>query len=159
MYSNPSNLLGGTSNVSLSGDGTTQDPFSISVTEVDGSTTNEIQTLLISGNQLSISDGNTITIAHPTLTVTKETIGYIFSALHHSGGNGNGAILYKNNIKTTGNPKTGRISAGSYTVIFNSAHPDGDNYHITLGVQKVVAEMEISFRLLKGHKRQMVLKL
>lgn len=38
------------------------------ITEIDGSVTNEIQTLSISGNQISISSGNTITLPIPAIS-------------------------------------------------------------------------------------------
>ena len=43
--------------------------FTVTGTEVDGSTTNEIQTLSVAGNNLTISDGNTVTLPTPSSTL------------------------------------------------------------------------------------------
>jgi hypothetical protein len=68
-----------------------------------------------------------VTAPLPTLTVTKETIGYVFSAAHTQG---SGANLF--NI----NSSVSRTATGRYTVTLSSAHPNGVNYDITLGVQE-----------------------
>lgn len=49
-----------TSGTNISGNGTTGSPLTI--TEVDGSVTNEIQNLTLTGNTLAISGGNTVTL-------------------------------------------------------------------------------------------------
>ena len=43
--------------------------FTVTGTEVDGSTTNELQTLSVAGSNLSISGGNTVTIPTPSSTL------------------------------------------------------------------------------------------
>ena len=43
--------------------------FTVTGTEVDGSTTNELQTLSVAGNNLTISDGNTVTLPTPSSTL------------------------------------------------------------------------------------------
>jgi len=43
--------------------------FTVTGTEVDGSVTNELQTLSVVGNNLSISDGNTVTLLTPSSTL------------------------------------------------------------------------------------------
>ncbi|MFV0564193.1 MAG: hypothetical protein ACK5NB_00005, partial [Flavobacteriaceae bacterium] len=51
-------------NISVTGDGTSAAPYIISntFTEVDGSETNELQTLSISGNEISLTDGGSVTV-------------------------------------------------------------------------------------------------
>ena len=58
----------------ISGNGTTATPYIITGTEIDGSITNEIQTLSISGDNLTISGsgGNTVTL--PTNVLTNSTL-------------------------------------------------------------------------------------
>lgn len=43
--------------------------FTVTGTEVDGSATNELQTLSVAGNNLTISDGNTVTLPTPSSTL------------------------------------------------------------------------------------------
>lgn len=43
--------------------------FTVTGTEVDGSITNELQTLSVAGNNLTISDGNTVTLPTPSSTL------------------------------------------------------------------------------------------
>jgi len=43
--------------------------FTVTGTEVDGSVTNELQTLSVAGNNLTISDGNTVTLPTPSSTL------------------------------------------------------------------------------------------
>jgi len=61
--------------------------FTVTGTEVDGSTTNELQTLSVAGNNLTISDGNTVTLPTPSstldaltdVTITSPTNGQILT--------------------------------------------------------------------------------
>ncbi|MFC6269841.1 beta strand repeat-containing protein [Frigoriflavimonas asaccharolytica] len=58
---------------SISGNGTTATPYIITGTEVDGSITNELQTLSITGNTISLSNtGGSVTI--PTATTSQDGI-------------------------------------------------------------------------------------
>ena len=110
--------------VSLSNGGGT-----ISVADNDNDSSNELQSLSQSGNDVTLSNSG------GTISFTKETIGYIFAALHHSGANGNGAILYQINNSVTGSSRTTRTNTGRYNVRFSTPHPNGANYPISLGVR------------------------
>ncbi len=69
----------------------------------------------------------TIATEPPTLELTKTAIGYNFAAGHTAQ---NGTALYAVNSTVS------RTATGLYTVTFNSAHPNGNQYPITLGVQE-----------------------
>ncbi|MFD1294500.1 hypothetical protein ACFQ5N_11690, partial [Lutibacter holmesii] len=88
------------------------------------------QTLSISGDQLTISDGNTVTLPQSTTTleVTKEEIGYVFAAAHVPANSP--APLFNINCSDIERTNTGR-----YTVKFDVDHPNGANYDITFGTQ------------------------
>ena len=93
----------------------------------DNDPINEIQSLSISDNQLTISDGNTVTLPEQTLTLTKETIGIVFAAAHTQA---NGTNSFNINCSIT------RTATGRYTVAFTTPHPNGTNYDIAFGVQE-----------------------
>ncbi|MDO6598404.1 hypothetical protein Q4512_15910, partial [Oceanihabitans sp. 2_MG-2023] len=105
----------------------------INIQDADADPTNEIQTLSISGNDLTISDGNTVTLPEPTLTVTKETIGYVFAAAHTQA---NGTNSFNINSTVT------RTAVGRYTVAFTTAHPNGASYDVTFGAQEDITNRD-----------------
>ncbi|MDV7188534.1 hypothetical protein R3X25_14685, partial [Lutibacter sp. TH_r2] len=111
-------------NISLTSGST----LTLNVDDADADSTNEIQTLSISGDQLTISGGNTVTLpqTESTLDVTKETIGYVFAAAHTLGDGTNSFNI---------NCSVSRTATGRYTVAFTTAHPNGAEYDITFGTQ------------------------
>lgn len=98
-------------NTTVSGLGTTASPYQINATvpaftEVDGSVTNELQTLTLSGNVLGISSGNSVTL--PTYVDTDDqTLSISGNVLSISEGNNvtipTTSIIAGNNVTVTGN--------------------------------------------------------
>ncbi|SDX51666.1 hypothetical protein SAMN05444411_106120 [Lutibacter oricola] len=64
--------------------------------------------------------------AAPSLTIEKETIGYVFAAAQIQG---NGTNLFKIGCSVS------RTAVGRYTVTFDNAHPNGAAYDISFGAQ------------------------
>ncbi|WP_430905293.1 hypothetical protein, partial [Maribacter flavus] len=78
---------GGGINV-VTGSGTTGDPYVVTGTEVDGSVTNEIQDLSISGNTLSLSsDATTVDLSGYLDNTDSQTLSVTGNDLSITGGN------------------------------------------------------------------------
>ncbi|MFV0564249.1 MAG: hypothetical protein ACK5NB_00290 [Flavobacteriaceae bacterium] len=124
-------------NISVTGDGTSATPYVINstFTEVDGDVENELQTLSATGyTGTGGTTSNTITLSNEgvvgkggSFTITKETIGYVFSSAYIAG---SGTNLFTNNATVT------RNSTGRYTVTFTNAHPNGVNYDVVFGTHE-----------------------
>lgn len=83
-------------------------------------------------NQLTLGTNGGVYLPTATsngpLNVQTQTIGYVFAAGLTQGNNGNNLFNINSSVTNTAN--------GQYTVTFNTAHPNGANYSIVLGVEE-----------------------
>lgn len=95
------------------------------------------QVLSLLGNNLTISDGNTVDLSQfeETLTTTSEVRGYTWAAGFISNA---GATL-----QGVGNHgSSSQILGGRYQVNFGSAHPNGANYAVVFGGEEDAANRD-----------------
>ncbi|WP_397363587.1 hypothetical protein [Olleya sp. R77988] len=106
--------------------------------DLDTDATNEIQTVTSPDNSITVTPvGNNYQLtlpssATPSITLTKETIGYTFSSAFISGTNNATNNLFNINSTVT------RTATGRYNVVFDNPHPNGPNYDVTFGADESV---------------------
>ncbi len=95
--------------------------------EISGSFKDKDGDVGTSGQILSSTATGTDWIAAPSLSVTKEIIGYVFSAGKTTSSGTNSFNI---------NSSVSRTATGRFSVSFTTAHPNGSDYDIALGVEE-----------------------
>ena len=102
-------------NATLTGDGTTAHPLSV-VADGDGDDSNELQTLALSGNDLTLSDGGgTVALPSSPWNETVSQINYVGSKNVYIGEGGGSALKTKSGSKA--NPPKFEVNTGSRSAI------------------------------------------